>query len=568
MHPAPAAVFAALGLALALVWAAPSRAASIFDLQKAREVEVVGHARLQNLNPGINVWYFLELTVPGGKASFNLTNSAPSLRRIHLDPEFHEGVRIDEAGASVFCELWNAKGDGPLVAARAKHAPYVSLCGGKITLKSVAQGRESFNEWCTDFLRLHVPGGESVITMVKNTIFSDKEMITADTAANPTESEAASKPGKPMDALVARAFNGATLPTGKLAIRMKERDGKPMGIGRWYEAALEPGVYVSQIEPRFVAPEVLTSFPARVGALSAVEEKAISYLVAFDLSRFSLGYTLGTKHPGVEWSRRSPDFRKLARSSAGPDGFGSVKPLAVNGIVGPEFLSRAVATFTGGFKRYHSAFKTGPFSEKNKGSHYGFVEDGVVFSKLVPGLSTMAADADGKISMRTWREGDAKKLDSIRYARQNGVPIVVPLEPKEAKLFGGRLVSKPGLYVDQWGQGNWSGDVKSKKRTLRTGACMQEEGGKQFLIFGYFSSATPSSMARVFQAYRCEYAMHLDMNALEHTYMALFKRNGDDYKIEHLSRGMGVFDHKDGDKLRPRFVGEPDSRDFFFLYRR
>ena len=33
-------------------------------------------------------------------------------------------------------------------------------------------------------------------------------------------------------------------------------------------------------------------------------------------------------------------------------------------------------------------------------------------------------------------------------------------------------------------------------------------------------------MARIFQAYRCDYAMLLDMNALEHTYLAMYRKVG------------------------------------------
>ena len=49
-------------------------------------------------------------------------------------------------------------------------------------------------------------------------------------------------------------------------------------------------------------------------------------------------------------------------------------------------------------------------------------------------------------------------------------------------------------------------------------------------------------MARVFQAYRCDYAMLLDMNALEHTYLALYRRSGSQLFVEHLIKGMSELD--------------------------
>ena len=48
-------------------------------------------------------------------------------------------------------------------------------------------------------------------------------------------------------------------------------------------------------------------------------------------------------------------------------------------------------------------------------------------------------------------------------------------------------------------------------------------------------------MARVFQAYGCRYAMLLDMNALEHTYLALYAP-GRQIAVQHLIRGMEEVD--------------------------
>jgi len=72
-------------------------------------------------------------------------------------------------------------------------------------------------------------------------------------------------------------------------------------------------------------------------------------------------------------------------------------------------------------------------------------------------------------------------------------------------------------------------------------------------------------MAHVFQAYGCRYAMHLDMNALEHTYLALYPRSGSGIGVEHLVQGMAVLDKSVGTALLPRFLGFPDDRDFFYL---
>jgi hypothetical protein len=75
-------------------------------------------------------------------------------------------------------------------------------------------------------------------------------------------------------------------------------------------------------------------------------------------------------------------------------------------------------------------------------------------------------------------------------------------------------------------------------------------------------------MARIFQAYQCKYAFLLDMNALEHTYLAVYRRSGEQLSIDHLIRGMGVVDKSVSGKSVPRFLAYPDNRDFFYITRR
>jgi hypothetical protein len=62
--------------------------------------------------------------------------------------------------------------------------------------------------------------------------------------------------------------------------------------------------------------------------------------------------------------------------------------------------------------------------------------------------------------------------------------------------------------------------------------------------------------------------MHLDMNAPEHTYMALYHDDKRGLAVEHLVKMMAMSDTNDGGKVLPRFVSVPDTRDFVFLYKR
>ena len=58
------------------------------------------------------------------------------------------------------------------------------------------------------------------------------------------------------------------------------------------------------------------------------------------------------------------------------------------------------------------------------------------------------------------------------------------------------------------------------------------------------------------------------MNALEHTYMAIYRGQGAALRTEHLIDGMAVVDGSKGGQTLPRFVSVADNRDFFYLLRR
>jgi hypothetical protein len=62
--------------------------------------------------------------------------------------------------------------------------------------------------------------------------------------------------------------------------------------------------------------------------------------------------------------------------------------------------------------------------------------------------------------------------------------------------------------------------------------------------------------------------MLLDMNALEHTYLAYYRRSGSEPAVDHLLKGMSVLDQSVGGQIVPRFLAYPDNRDFFYVMQR
>jgi hypothetical protein len=545
---------------------------TIIELQQFRQTETAtiegpdsksGRATLVNLNPLINVWYLLRLSWQDGSPGlfYHLQNSHPHKQRLSLSQGGLRGVPIVKTSSGSTCELWSSSAKPSLAEARASHAPYAPLCDGSIYLRNPTEGRSTAREAVADFLRKHVWGGEKIVVFVRDTFFKDRwreeAKVVAGSERVPAVPEKAGPPG-PLPALLNPAFTGRLIATGDLGIDIETPSRGAVAFGEWYPAGGNAGVFVSVMQPAAVAAEILQSYPRVVHPLDSVERSALVYLVAFDLSHFDLAFVLGTEHPGVGWSPRVlPEVRD--RRLPGPDGIGTIAPLVATGMISPADAPRTVATFAGGYKREHGAFKYGKLARINHGSHYGFIEEGVVFSKLQPGLSTVFALNDGSIRLKTWAEADNGLLAQIRYARQNGVPII-EYDESASRSF-------PGPLVGEWGPGNWSGSEAGKLRTLRAGVALQEANGKRFLVYGYFSTATPSAMARVFQAYRCRYAMHLDMNALEHTYLALYKREGGHLLVQHLIQGMSELDKTVDGRYIPRFIGYPDNRDFFYLIR-
>jgi len=550
-----------------------SRTKSILELQQFRTTSSIairnnakkdGTATLINLNPYLNAWFLLTLQWDRNRKpeAYHLENRDPNHQQVLLDPQYPSGLVIVNGNTHIACDLWSDASTAELGKVNASKDVYVPLCDQRLYVRKKTEGHKTTKEWATDFLRNYVPGGEQITVFVREQFYQDAYLNTSDVVSADTLGIDAGRqkpPDAPARPLVNPRYDNDYLIPTELGIDVEyEIEGK-MLIGRWYAVKDLPGVFISTIQPKLVADDVITSQQGQVNPLDEVESSALAYMVAFDLDRFEVGFAMGTEHPRVDWSDR---VQKSVRDSSlpGPDGIGTIEPLVNTGMVNPVHAERIAATFIGGFKRYHGAFKSGDFAVANRGSHYGFIENGVVMSKLQPGLATVLIWRDGTVELKTWTEQDNASLAEIRHARQNGVPII------EYNAVTG--ISAPGALVTKWGAGNWSASVDGKYRTLRAGLGLQEYEGARFLIYGYFSSATSSAMARVFQAYHCKYAMLLDMNALEHTYLAVYRMQETQFNVQHLITGMSVLDRSSKGQVAPRFVGYADNRDFFYLLRK
>lgn len=516
--------------------------------------------RVYNINPLVGQWYLIDVVKSNGTylGRYHIENPYPE-QQLDIEDDYKDGFVLREGQKEIKCSLWPGGRVKSLALAKMRSEPFAGLCQDRLFLRNKIEGFQTRKEWVVQFLRENIWGGDDLTTVVKNTLYKDKFLIKADLVKNKGSLALPKSEGLPRASLGASFQNDLVTPENlAITLEKKELEGK-MALGNWYKARGEDPIFVSVMMPEAVAPEILNSYPERVKPLDAVEAKALAYLVGFAADDFDIGYSLGTDHPELKWSRRIP--KQMIQDTPGPDGFDQPDPLVQTGMINPIFAKRVAAAFTGGFKRFHGAFRHGRLSLINSGSHYGFVENGTVFSRLHPGLATIVIRNTGEMDILTWQNNDNLKSQDVKHARQNGVPLVEWSEERKKGI--------PGPLVGNRWLGNWSGNVKAERRTLRAGLCRLTVNKRRFLIYGYFSAATPNAMARVFQSYGCEYAIHMDMNAEEHTYMARYvqRPDGQSKAPEHLIQAMDYMDKKFKGNV-PRFIGYPDNRDFFYLLKK
>ncbi len=543
---------------------------TIIELQQFRQTDEIkiddisgksGRAILTTLNPYVNIWYLLRLVSDDGTIdqTYHLESVYPDQQRFFLDPEYKAGIIRKDPSGDHPCHLFREL--SAFQAPEGSPQTYTPFCSETLWLRNKTEGHKTTKEWAADFLRDYVWSGDWITKIIKGVFYKESYVRTSHeyTTGSPFpetgRNRPADHPGPPLiDAMFVNNYYTST----EMGIPIINHDPDKLKVGQWYPVDDLPGMFISILEPMHVSEKIKKQLKRRLAPLDDVEQSAMAYMVAFDLDQYETGFAMGTDHPRSGWSDRiQPKMRNNALP--GPDGIGSYDPLVNTGRLNPEEVKQVGATFIGGFKRIHGVFRYSDLAWKNNGSHYGCMENGVVMSKLQPGLATILMYTDGHVDMKTWSESDNITLSQIRHARQNGVPLI--------DYDAAEHESRPGSLVRSI-SGNWSGSVDGRYRTIRAGLALQEYKGRRYLIFGCFSSATPSAMALVFQALQCKYAMLLDLSALEHAYLAVYKIQDNHIVPFHLLKGMRALDKTFQGKIIPRFVGYSDNRDFFYLLKK
>ena len=146
----------------------------------------------------------------------------------------------------------------------------------------------------------------------------------------------------------------------------------------------------------------------------------------------------------------------------------------------PKVLTRLVGAFNGGFQASHG--------------EYGMVTDRVVYLPPKPFAATVAELRDGTTVFGTWPR-EAPIPGNVVSLRQNMTPLVMDGETNP--------------YKREWWGGvpeGWTDD----SRTVRSGLCLTKE---KFVAYFYGPTIDASRLATAMHRARCEYGLHLDMNA-------------------------------------------------------
>jgi hypothetical protein len=556
--PASPAATSVLDLQARSSWSAPAHYAGHSSYQGWGGIGPEGEAvtaSLLNLNPAIGVWYLLKATKPGsgGEAYFHLEApiSGTSLR---LGAQGLEVAAPD--GRRIACDIFNSRSESSIAAISERGDPYADLCGNLVFLrlgqKGAANGKKE--RWANR-ARAWKLGG--IVDWYKDTLKEDDETTATVVGENGKNPQASAGPR--------RAEVNAAVASQELAVQKidVELEGEPKGLlpGAWYRLANQAAIYFSLVRIGDADPELVRQQPGLVDPLSPKLKSSLAYMVAFDLSQVALAWSHGTNFPGVGNSSKIK-----GASGPGPDGFGTLDPLQMSGLVNPAYFGRVLATMCGGFQREHGVQLGGPHA----GQYNGFMQEGVLLSRMNSGLATVVMYKNGDVDIHPWGDDDEARIADIRYARQNGMPLI-ELNPRTGAF-------QPGAYVRESmsGYANWSGRPKDRieagetqRASERAAACVAENDGRRYLLYGYFALATPSSMALALQAYGCRGAIHLDMNSAEQAYMGILSRSGDSYRVEHPVAEMKELDGRESidgkNRPVPWYVAEPTQADFFYV---
>lgn len=500
---------------------------------------------LVNMNTNINSSYILTFKSKNGRSkSYHLElPESPSDTQMDID---QKGLHL---GDGAVCFRWDkSKPDKNLKkqTADSKKA-YIPICNNKMYLLN--PNGQAADESLKSKLSSTIAQsgyGRSFSNWIKNSGFGyTKEPVQLE-----KDSSRAPDGVNVLEAAKIDGKNSALdIDSSNIDIKLK---GNPryLKMGHWYSSAADPDVLVSVMTPKHVSSSVAKVNP---GVLSKSENDSLGYFMAFDTSKVQLNYAVGTSDP-------TPAPCMFANNS--PDGIETARPIVGTGLVPPHHLRSLVTTFNAGYQRRDSCMPKGPLSQVNDKSHWVFVQKGVTFSKLNPGLATMVTYTDGSVDIIEWPQDDSKLLGKVKDARQNITMLVNGKDAKKGIGIPDKTTGGKDFYAE-----NWSVSDETDIR-MRSGACILEKDDQRYLVYGFMPAATVGDMAQTFSSYGCSRAMQLDENLIRAGHAPLYAPSGKTAKPkEFLHKASNTPDLVGIDGYQ-KMIDDPDYRDFFYLTRK
>lgn len=264
-------------------------------------------------------------------------------------------------------------------------------------------------------------------------------------------SDGSERVAKNLGALLSRRTH---LPSNALA------DFPPQALDPLFSPLEGEGRWLSLDEDPFVRRDAAGRSPFSFTFLRPDKARPYAqvYVVLWDPRRLELHMAAGTEEP---------------RGPAGEHGAGLVARE-------PRVLGRLAGAFNGAFRTRHGEF--------------GMGVGGEVYLPPRPYAATVATLDDGSTAFGTWPDSSHVPSSVVSF-RQNMTPLLAGgvHNPYRRHYWGGL----PDGWLDE-------------SFTVRTALCLTKE---RFVAYLYGISVDPSSLMRAAEAVRCDYALHLDMNA-------------------------------------------------------
>ncbi|MDI9409406.1 MAG: hypothetical protein QM523_09205 [Candidatus Pacebacteria bacterium] len=494
---------------------------------------VEGSYRLINLNPNLGIWYLLVRDYLGESQYSHLEVPRGVEVKLQLD---RQSLVVDGTKGQSRCNL---EGENNPIFAKSTQT-FTASCSSDLIVRHSTSGSISSGEIFTHFAERWNWSDRLYYHLKTRYLNRPDEFNLAgqSPAANPDKPDFTTAILSPSSARMKPETSTIPLPLDQIGIRLARSN--PLMNGGWLEVQNPAGKTIPGVTLSMVTPQAVNA-PLKI---PEGEKSNLVYLLGFDLSQLRFNYHIGGSQPDFGWSRSE----KNPQTSPGPDGFKSISPLTRNGIVPFWQVRNLVAVLSGGMDRHGNSASAAAFDEVSPTSggsrlYGGMIQSGVTLSRLNPGFATFYGFADGRVGIKAWQDSDRATIaPNLQFARQNGFMIVEN---------GGVA---PMVYKRS---GNWNGNDLWPQTQVRSGICIQKTNGRDYLIYGLFSGATPITMARVFIAYGCDQAMQLEIGSYATSFAEVFAWDTDGGTAQSLSSRTEKYSRK------KRFIAESDHRDFF-----